>query len=83
MAVDSDYQILAGSLKQLADQLGALSGEVEARRATEKAEGGEANSKYWVNFLSVQLGLVRPALDELEETASKVLGSSRGVRVFG
>lgn len=83
MAINSDYQILAQALKQLAEQLASLSSEVEDRRAAELANGGGANSSYWVNYLSVQLGMVRPALDQLEETTARVLKSPRDVRVFG
>lgn len=83
MAIDSDYQILAQSLKQLVEQLARLSAEVEDRRAAELAADGDPNSSYWVNYLSVQLGMVRPALEHLEETTSRVLTSPRGVRVFG
>ncbi len=82
MAVDSDYAVLAQQIQQLAAQLGSLSSEVESRRASELANEGAPDSSYWVSYLSVQLGLVGPAVHHLEDTTSRVLESRRGDRVF-
>ena len=83
MAVESDFEIVAHALTDVAERLVSLTTEVESRRASERESNAAANSTYWLNYLSVQLGMVTKALEQFEETTSRVLISPGGQRVFG
>ena len=83
MAVDGDFEIVAHALTDVAERLVSLTAEVERRRASERESDVAANNTYWLNYLSVQLGMVTTALGQLEETTNRVLTSPSGQRVFG